>query len=79
MSKIVALEQASIMEVGSSAIKILGFNKNILAIISLCIWPPESSKGYLFVNSAYFKFTKLHASVILASFSCFNKPFPPLK
>src|SRR5699024_2327125 len=73
----VAREQASTMEVGSSAMRILGLSRKIRAIIKRCIWPPESSKGYLLVSSAYFRFTKEQASVISFSFSSLERCRPP--
>ncbi len=77
MSRIVAREQASIMEVGSSASRMFGFSRKMRAIISRCICPPESSKGYLFVSSANFRFTKLQASVIISIFFSFGRFRPP--
>ncbi len=77
ISRMVAREQASTMEVGSSARRILGLSRKIRAIISRCIWPPDSSKGYLLVSSANFRLTKEQASVIISNFSCLDRFFPP--
>ena len=77
MSRMVAREQASTIEVGSSASRIFGFSRKMRAIIRRCIWPPESSKGYLLVSSANFRLTKEQASVIMSNFSCLPRFCPP--
>ena len=77
MSRIVAREQASIILVGSSASRMSGLSRKMRAIISRCIWPPESSKGYLLVSSANFRFTKEQASVIISTFFSRGRFLPP--
>ena len=77
MSRMVAREQASTMEVGSSASRILGLSRKMRAIISRCIWPPDSSKGYLLVSSANFRLTKEQASVIISIFFSMGRCLPP--
>ena len=69
ISSMVDRLQASIMLVGSSAMSTLGCIMKMRAIISRCICPPESSKGYLLYSSSYFRFTNLHASTIICRFS----------
>ena len=61
----------------SSSSRMLGLSRKMRAIISRCIWPPESSKGYLLVSSANFRFTNEQASVIISIFFSFGRFLPP--
>ena len=64
-----ALNEESRLENGSSINNRVGFLANVLARATLCCWPPDNSEGYLSASSLIFVMSLTYAKRSVFSFS----------
>ena len=79
VSRMVVREQASIIDVGSSASKILQLQQENASDHEALLLAARKLKGYLLVSSSNFRLTKLHASVISSIFLAGSQPPPRMR